>query len=126
MSDEPSQIPSAEQSPEPPREPTPATTETPPAKGPNYLGQMALGCALFFFLLMGGGGVVGTIATLRGNMSGNAWVTGLLIGLTLTLAGLGVSARLWRARRGRGYVAGLLLALGLVGLAAGICFVATR
>jgi len=124
MSDQEPQTPAAEPPPEPPINTLPVATEP----QSSYLAQMGRGFVAFWLLLLGIGGIVGLVAmaALLGHPPPGI---GGFVALAILLVGLGaVGVFLLNSRRkyGPGMVPGLLIGLGLLGLSAGICFVAAR
>ena len=83
---------------------------------------MMLGCASFFLMALGAAGLFVVSAVMDGRRFHPE--AGLYIALSVLLAGSGVWLFVWRYKHGRGLIPGFLLGLGLVGLAAGFCFIA--
>ena len=90
-----------------------------PAGGVGYGGQLALGFAAFVATGVAGVVITGIIGSATNGQNGI-----FLIGPVVTLAGLVyltvVARRRWRWR---GFIVGVLIGLGLVLLAVGLCFV---
>jgi hypothetical protein len=116
---------------QPPSEPTTAPTtvptETQPPPESAYVVQMLLGFVAFWCLFLGtiGSGLYGMAMIQMRSMGNRGFPTAIGI-IPLVLLGAGVSMWIWRYKRGRGFVPGLLTGLGLLGLGAGICFTTMR
>ncbi len=122
MPDNPPQMPPGDwpPQPQPPHPPFPPAPR-PPQKS-SYATQMSLGCVSFVLLLIGLGWAVFNYSVMA-RRSPYQLLNALLAPL---LIGLGIAIMVWRARRGRGLVVGfligLLIVVGLVVLAVGLCF----
>lgn len=124
MSDQEPQTPAAQPPSDPPINPTPIATEP----QSSYFVQMLVGVVSFWLLLFGIAGIIGLVVMVaqKQHLPPNV---GLLVALEILLLGLGaLGVFLLNSRRkyGRGMVPDLLIGLEVLGLSAGICFVATR
>jgi hypothetical protein len=115
MPEDQPQMPAPEQPSEPQSNTTPAVTEPQPAAKSSFGVQMLLGVGASLLLLVGIGSLI-VLFSLHppGFLPNLVW--------PLIPTGLGALLLVRRAKRGPGLWVGFLLGLGIVGLAAGICF----